>query len=523
MKTSCCTASFSTTARSATHLKRPSPRDRSACYPAGAFSALCGSPRACCSPWSATGRACPAMPRPCTYRCRTIPRPCGATSLRLVEANRAFNSTLRVVVVRNSGGMWEGPGNGRAERYHRPHRRIPRTGATACASAYVPQARHAACRFAGTKILSWVHEPDLARRGAGRGLRRGDPAQRARRGGRVHLRQHLHRRGQPGFYAAPQLRLPARHHARIAAFRCSGAGLRGMREGNRTRRTWRRRTMCSSPRPRATCCRWRRSTGRKIVATGNAPRRVADKRFRLRAAVRGGAPRQVGHPKRKRFQVIRVPASSPPACAALSLAVRTAGRLPVCSPPFPFGTGGSLLAGAPAGVSCPEPASRSGLSLARNDCPLPDHHCGVKVPGLPLQRPARPLAGTVPPATTPPPPVCTRHGRYQGRWPVSRLAVRHSRARIGSPLPFGAFTPSGSKRSTRLGPGKPTFRIRPIALRSPHPLYFVVAVADHRSGLATFPEARCSSNLLEPHSSCIQALNESIINSCGSSLFHRKR
>jgi hypothetical protein len=46
--------------------------------------------------------------------------------------------------------------------------------------------------------------------------------------------------------------------------------------------------------------------------------------------------------------VIRVQPSSPPACAALSFAARTAGRLPVCSPPFPFGTGGSLLAGAPA-------------------------------------------------------------------------------------------------------------------------------------------------------------------------------
>ena len=29
--------------------------------------------------------------------------------LELVEANQAYNSTLRVVVVRNGGGVWEGP------------------------------------------------------------------------------------------------------------------------------------------------------------------------------------------------------------------------------------------------------------------------------------------------------------------------------------------------------------------------------------------------------------------------------
>src|SRR5882724_9299851 len=28
---------------------------------------------------------------------------------RLVEANEAWNATLRVVIVRNKGGMWEGP------------------------------------------------------------------------------------------------------------------------------------------------------------------------------------------------------------------------------------------------------------------------------------------------------------------------------------------------------------------------------------------------------------------------------
>jgi branched-chain amino acid aminotransferase len=34
--------------------------------------------------------------------------------LELVEANKAYNSTLRLVIVRNGGGMWAGPSNGRA-------------------------------------------------------------------------------------------------------------------------------------------------------------------------------------------------------------------------------------------------------------------------------------------------------------------------------------------------------------------------------------------------------------------------
>jgi hypothetical protein len=37
-------------------------------------------------------------------------------------------------------------------------------------------------------------------------------------------------------------------------------------------------------------------------------------------------------------------------------------------------------------LSRPEPASRSGFSLARNDRPSPSGHCGVTVPDLPLQR-----------------------------------------------------------------------------------------------------------------------------------------
>jgi branched-chain amino acid aminotransferase len=75
--------------------------------------------------------------------------------LDLVEANQAYNSTLRMVIVRNGGGMWAGPSNGR------PSDVIALTADSkdwgeGVKLAYVQNARHAACQFAGTKILSWA-------------------------------------------------------------------------------------------------------------------------------------------------------------------------------------------------------------------------------------------------------------------------------------------------------------------------------------------------------------------------------
>jgi branched-chain amino acid aminotransferase len=75
--------------------------------------------------------------------------------LRLVEANQAWNSTLRVVVVRNQGGMWEGPAA--AER---KFDLIVMTADVAdwgegVRLGVVPHARYAASEFAGVKYLSW--------------------------------------------------------------------------------------------------------------------------------------------------------------------------------------------------------------------------------------------------------------------------------------------------------------------------------------------------------------------------------
>jgi branched-chain amino acid aminotransferase len=89
-----------------------------------------------------------------------VPLPGDAASLernllRLAERNRAPLATMRVVVVRNRGGMWEAPGQTRASDI------IAFTADTkdwgeSVKLNYVPQARHAASAFAGTKILAWA-------------------------------------------------------------------------------------------------------------------------------------------------------------------------------------------------------------------------------------------------------------------------------------------------------------------------------------------------------------------------------
>jgi branched-chain amino acid aminotransferase len=78
-----------------------------------------------------------------------------ARLLELVEANHAYDSTLRVAIVRNGGGMWAGPPTGRASDL------IALTADTkdwghGVKLAVQTEARHAACEFAGAKILSWA-------------------------------------------------------------------------------------------------------------------------------------------------------------------------------------------------------------------------------------------------------------------------------------------------------------------------------------------------------------------------------
>src|ERR1044071_4282698 len=73
---------------------------------------------------------------------------------RLIEANQAWNATLRVIVVRNKGGMWQGPAATRDFDIMAFTADVFPWGAS-LKLGIVPNGRHAASEFAGTKILSW--------------------------------------------------------------------------------------------------------------------------------------------------------------------------------------------------------------------------------------------------------------------------------------------------------------------------------------------------------------------------------
>ncbi|MBZ5605400.1 MAG: aminotransferase class IV [Acidobacteriia bacterium] len=73
---------------------------------------------------------------------------------RLIDANHAWNSTLRVVVVRNQGGMWQGPAATRPFDVVAFTDEVNQWGKTV-RLGMVPNARHTANEFAGVKYLSW--------------------------------------------------------------------------------------------------------------------------------------------------------------------------------------------------------------------------------------------------------------------------------------------------------------------------------------------------------------------------------
>lgn len=88
---------------------------------------------------------------------------------RLIEANRAFNATLRVAVIRNRGGMFEGPGPMGEFDIVAFTADVKDWGATVKLGV-IPNARHAASEFAGTKNLSWSENLTWYERAHERGL-----------------------------------------------------------------------------------------------------------------------------------------------------------------------------------------------------------------------------------------------------------------------------------------------------------------------------------------------------------------
>ena len=73
---------------------------------------------------------------------------------RLIDANQAWNSTLRVVAIRNQGGLYTGPGQTRDFDVIALTVDVVEWPA-AVKLGLVPHGRHAASEFAGTKYTSW--------------------------------------------------------------------------------------------------------------------------------------------------------------------------------------------------------------------------------------------------------------------------------------------------------------------------------------------------------------------------------
>jgi len=89
--------------------------------------------------------------------------------LRLIESNRALDCTIRLVVVRNTGGFWEGPASGLKSdtiALTADSKRWPES----VRLGVQPHARYSASDFTRAKVLSWAHNLRWAERAQEQGL-----------------------------------------------------------------------------------------------------------------------------------------------------------------------------------------------------------------------------------------------------------------------------------------------------------------------------------------------------------------
>ncbi|MEP6714736.1 MAG: aminotransferase class IV [Terriglobia bacterium] len=84
--------------------------------------------------------------------------------LRLIEANGHPDCTLRLVVVRNTGGMWEGPTPDSRTSDLLALTADSKGWGESVALTIQPNARFAANEFAGAKVLSWAQNLTWAER-----------------------------------------------------------------------------------------------------------------------------------------------------------------------------------------------------------------------------------------------------------------------------------------------------------------------------------------------------------------------
>jgi len=88
---------------------------------------------------------------------------------RLIAANGAAQSTLRVMVFRNHGGAWEGPGIERDYDLVAFTADVKRWGENV-KLGLAPNGRHAGSPFSGAKILSWSHNLVMLEEAQSRGF-----------------------------------------------------------------------------------------------------------------------------------------------------------------------------------------------------------------------------------------------------------------------------------------------------------------------------------------------------------------
>jgi branched-chain amino acid aminotransferase len=84
--------------------------------------------------------------------------------LRLVEANDQSDCTLRVAIIRNSGGMWEDPISSQVPVDIAAMTATSKQWGESVKLGIQPNARHAACEFVGAKVLSWAQNLTWAER-----------------------------------------------------------------------------------------------------------------------------------------------------------------------------------------------------------------------------------------------------------------------------------------------------------------------------------------------------------------------
>jgi len=82
------------------------------------------------------------------------PAPVKRSLAQLVEANQCGSATLRIAIVRNRGGLWEGPGLSREFDLIALMAKSKDWG-EGVRLTMVPQARHPDFMFSGSKSLSW--------------------------------------------------------------------------------------------------------------------------------------------------------------------------------------------------------------------------------------------------------------------------------------------------------------------------------------------------------------------------------